>query len=230
MQSDRNPERGPMASDVSLSCSCGAVRGVLLAVTPGNSSRLSCMCDDCQIYAHFLGRAADILDASGGTDLSYTTQSRVRIAHGSHLLRAVKLTDTGILRVYSGCCHTPVAHVPSPKLAFVGIPHAFTQYGSVPAERDRLFGPLIHRLQGRFCHGELPAGAHLSTPLHLQLGASVRLFWDTLRGLHKPSPFHDGNTPKVAPRVLAASELEQLRQHVPTPSPLAQPRFARSCS
>jgi hypothetical protein len=33
--------------------------------------------------------------------------------------------QAAILRVYTACCGTPVAHVPSAKMAFVGIPHLF---------------------------------------------------------------------------------------------------------
>jgi hypothetical protein len=220
-----------MAVDVTLGCSCGAVSGVLLAVTPQNSSRLSCMCDDCQLYAQFLGRL-DILDASGGTDLSYATQARVRITDGSQLLRAVRLSSTGILRVYTACCSTPVAHVPSPRIAFVGIPHAFTRFQFQSFTRDQAFGPLIHKLQGRFCRGELPPGAHFSTPVHLQLRASLRILWDSVRRQHIPSPFHVGTPllPVVEPRVLSPLEVARLREYLPTPTAPAAPRFARGCS
>lgn len=215
--------------DVTLGCSCGAVSGVLLAVTRQNSSRLSCMCDDCQLYAHFLDRL-DILDAAGGTDLSYATQARVRITDGLHLLRSVRLSSTGILRVYTACCSTPVAHVPSPKLAFVGIPHAFTRFQLFT--RDEALGPLRLRLQGRFCRGELPAGAHLATPAHLRLRASLRILWDSVRRQHIPSPFHVGPRllPVSEPRVLSPLEVARLREYLPTPTVRAVPRFAKSCS
>jgi len=68
-------------------------------------------------------------------------------------LRAVQLAKGGILRVYAGCCRTPVANVPSPKLAFVGIPHLFLRGGAGGPARDALLGPLSLRLQGRFCRG-----------------------------------------------------------------------------
>lgn len=220
-----------MAVDVPLGCSCGAVSGVLLAVTPQNSSRLSCMCDDCQVYAHFLGRP-DILDASGGTDLSYATQARVRISCGLHLLRGVRLSAAGLLRLYTACCNTPVAHVPSPKVAFLGIPHTFTRFQTQPFTRDQAFGPLVHRLQGRFCRGELPSGAHLATPLSLRLKASLRIFWDSVRRQNVPSPFHVGPhlSPIVEPRVLTPRELARLREYLPAPPALAQGSFARGCS
>jgi hypothetical protein len=219
LSSARGAHHRPTSVSVELGCSCGAVTGVLLGVTPENSNRLSCMCDDCQIYAHFLGRPSDILDASGGTDLSYATQSRVRLLTGTENIRAVRLSPKGIFRVYTSCCNTPVAHVPSPKLAFVGIPHTFMRCADLP--RDVVLGPLVHRLQGRFCRGELPVGAHLSTPTWLRVSAGLRILWNTIRGMNRPSPFHQGLEllPVVEPRVLSAQELARLRRHALAPAP-----------
>jgi len=31
-----------------------------------------------------------------------------------------------MLRLYAGCCRTPVANIPSPEIAFVGISHSFS--------------------------------------------------------------------------------------------------------
>src|SRR5688572_22565351 len=138
-----------MAVDLSLRCSCGAVSGLLRGVTPANSFRLSCLCDDCQMYAHHLGRAGDLLDAHGGTELSYATQSRLSIVTGRERLRALRLSEGGLLRWYAGCCNTPVAHTPSPKVAFVAVPHLFMGLGGATS-RDEVLGPLVHRLQGRF--------------------------------------------------------------------------------
>lgn len=221
-----------MTIDVPLGCSCGAVTGVLTGVTPKNSNRLSCMCDDCQVYAHFLRRAEAILDTNGGTDISYATQSRLQLMCGKEHLRAVKLTPKGIYRVYTACCKTPVAHVPSPRVAFVGIPHTFVKCEAQGLCRDQVLGPLVHRLQGRFCIGELPPGAHLSTPTYLQLKGTCRILWDTLWGMNTPSPFHAGPelTAVVNAQVLSPEEEAQLRERVPTPVIATETRFAKSCS
>lgn len=190
------------------------------------------MCDDCQVYAHYLGRAGEILDPHGGTDLSYATQNRVSISGGHGLLRAVRLSRGGILRVYTGCCGTPVAHVPSPRLAFVGIPHSFMRCSEGGAARDAILGPLVLRLQGRFCRGELPEGAHPGTPFGPAAKAMIRVLWDTICGRHLPSPFHEAATraPFVTPTVLSAGELEKLRgplAHLPSPLASAEPAGCR---
>jgi hypothetical protein len=176
------------------------------------------MCDDCQVYAHYLGRASAILDANGGTDLSYATQARVSISKGGEHLHAVRLRETGMLRVFTECCRTPVVHVPSPKIAFVGIPHLFMRDGPGGRSRDAILGPLLHRLQGRYGWGELPEGAHLGTPSNLWAKAMVRVLWDSACGRQWPSSFHDraSNRPLVSVTVLSSAELKCLRGHLRT--------------
>lgn len=210
-----------MPADIAVGCTCGKVTGVLRGVTVENATRLSCMCDDCQLYAHYLGRAGELLDAHGGTDLSYATQSQLCIATGHEQLRAVRLYATGVLRVYAGCCRTPVAHVPSPRMAFVGLPHLFLRCEHGGASRDALLGPLVRRFQGRYGRGELPPGSHLGTPLSPRLRALGRVAWDTARGRHRPSPFHPTASlaPLLEPVVLSDGERAELRarlEHLPS--------------
>ena len=203
----------PMPIDVPVSCTCGAVEGIVRGVTPANSRRLSCMCDDCQAYAEYLGRAGEILDPYGGTDLSYATQDRVEVLAGREQLRGVRLYASGILRVYTACCRTPVAHVPSAKMAFVGIPHLFMRVGPAGISRDVLLGPLALRLQARYCRGEMPGGAHSGTPAGPWAKAMLQVAWDSMRGRHRPSAFHEAplNFPSVPVSVLSATALERLR-------------------
>jgi Family of unknown function (DUF6151) len=108
--------------------------------------------------------------------------------------------------VYAGCCRTPVAHIPSPKIAFVGIPHLCMRHGPLGESRDVMLGPLVHRLQARYCRGERPEGAHLGTPVRLRAGGLVKIAWDTLRGRQRPSPFHEAgaDSPAVVTTVLGA--------------------------
>jgi hypothetical protein len=176
------------------------------------------MCDDCQLYAHFLGSADTMLDAHGGTELSYATQSRVFLRSGVEHLQAVKLSEKGMLRFYTSCCRTPVANVPHPKMAFVGIPRPFMLHDA--AARDEGLGPLFRRFQGRFGRGELPDGAHLGTPVVPWLAAMISVTWDSLTGKHLPSPFHDGSgTPVVAPQTLTATERNALAAFLPKRDP-----------
>ena len=203
-----------MPIDVPLSCTCGTVVGIVRGVTPANSRRLACMCDDCQAYAEYLGRADEILDRHGGADVSYATQDRVEIASGREQLRGLRLYPAGILRVYTACCRTPVAHVPSAKMAFVGIPHLFMRSTTGSVSRDAALGPLVVRLQGRSCRGEMPAGAHRGTPAGPWAKAMLQVAWDSMRGRQRPSAFHEATTnlPTVPVTVLSEEKLQRLRE------------------
>lgn len=222
-----------MPFDVPVSCTCNAVAGIVRGVTWANSRRLSCMCDDCQVYAQYLGRDLEILDAHGGTDLSYATQNRVEILSGREHLRAVRLYPTGILRVYSECCRTPVAHVPSPKIAFVGIPHLFMRQGPDGVTRDVMLGPLVHRFQGRYSRGEMPKGAHRGTPAAPWAKAMVQVAWDSIRGRQEPSAFHQTSSgePAVPLTVLRSTDLDRLRgRSAPVAELPTHPRLPQGCS
>ena len=222
-----------MPIDVPVSCTCGAVAGLVRGVTPENSRRLSCMCDDCQVYAQYLGRAEEMLDRYGGTDLSYATQSRVEIVAGRDRLLGIRLYPTGILRVYTACCRTPVAHVPSAKMAFVGIPHLFMREGPGGTTRDAVLGPLTLRLQGRYCRGEMPRGAHSGTPAGATAAAMMQVVWDSLRGRQRPSAFHEAlsNAPAVPVTVLSADDLQRLRGPSQASAPLpTQSGVPQGCS
>jgi Family of unknown function (DUF6151) len=172
------------------------------------------MCDDCQVYAEYLGRADEILDRHGGTDVSYATQDRVELASGREHLRGLRLYPAGILRVYTACCLTPVAHVPSPKLAFVGIPHLFMRSTTAGITRDTVLGPLVLRLQARYCRGEMPEGAHWGTPAGPWAKAMVQVAWDSIRGRQRPSAFHEATSslPAVPVTVLSENDLQRLRK------------------
>lgn len=201
-----------------LACTCGTVAGTVRNVTPKSSWRLSCMCDDCQVYAHFLGRSSAILDPHGGTELSYTTQGRIALTAGQDQLRAVRLYRTGILRVYADCCRTPIAHVPSPHFAFVALVHTCMHTSEAGESRDTALGPLVHRLQARYCRGKMPDGAHPGTPVGLRARALLSVLRDTWRGEHRPSPFHEPTsaTPTMPTRLLTPLELQALRAELPS--------------
>jgi len=200
-----------MARDLLLACSCGRLGGVVLGVTRNNARRLSCLCDDCQAYARFLGRADEILDVYGGTDLSYATPGRVSFTHGQEQLRCVRLTAQGLLRWYADCCKTPIAHTPpSHRIAFVGIPH-LALHGRDAEARDRDLGPLRCRVQARFAIVKPPAPTHLNEPASVRARDYASILWATLRGQNRPTPFFDADgAPTIAPTVLTSEERRRL--------------------
>ena len=70
--------------DHPLQCRCGALKGHVSRTQAVN--RCVCYCRDCQAFAHFLGRPADILDESGGTDVIQTRAANVAFTQGKETL------------------------------------------------------------------------------------------------------------------------------------------------
>ena len=68
-------------TELALRCRCGTVRGVARDVTPSKINHCFCYCDDCQAFAHFLGRADDVLDAHGGSEIVQMSQANGEL-HG----------------------------------------------------------------------------------------------------------------------------------------------------
>jgi hypothetical protein len=91
-----------------LQCRCGTLKGHVSRSHVAN--RCVCYCRDCQAFAHFLGRADEILDASGGTDVIQTRAANVVFTEGKEALACMRLTPNGLLRWYSTCCNTPIGN------------------------------------------------------------------------------------------------------------------------
>ncbi len=68
-----------MPTTLPIRCSCAALRGTALGVSANRGNRVVCYCDDCQSFAYFLGRADQILDAHGGTDIFQTSPARLEM-------------------------------------------------------------------------------------------------------------------------------------------------------
>jgi hypothetical protein len=207
---------GAMSTEVPLKCSCGSVQGVARYVSPKTGNRLVCMCDDCQAYAHHLGRAEHILDRNGGTEVFQLTPSQLTLTQGREHLRCLRLKEKGLMRWYAGCCNTPLANtLASPRIPFVGVPQPFMDHEGDGRTREQVLGPLLARVQGRFGIGELPADAYQRAPLGLIVRSLRILSAAWIKGRHAPSPFFDASTgePAVAPVVLSTEQREELRKH-----------------
>lgn len=203
-----------MPSMLSLRCKCGGLRGAVHGLSASTKLRSVCYCDDCQAYAHFLGRASDILDASGGTDIFPVRPSQLEITLGHENLACVRLTEKGMYRWYADCCQTPIANsMASPKMPFAGVVHSIMDYAASGIKRDEALGPIAARVQGKFGIAPLPEGTHPSMPLSFLfrvMGFMAKGFWNKQ---HLPSPFfHDDGRPRARPRILTVEEREALRK------------------
>jgi hypothetical protein len=206
-----------MTRDAEIRCRCGEVRGRVSDASPRTVNHVVCYCDDCQAYAHHLGRA-DLLDAHGGTDIIQCAPASLAFDRGDARIVGLRLSPKGLYRWYASCCNTPLGNTLGPAFPFVGIvAQAFAHDGQQP---DAVFGAPVGRILGRFAIGTPPEG---STRLNLRLlvrALRLVLGW-RLRGKTWPHPFFDRATraPSHPLTVVSRAEREALR-------PLCGPRAA----
>jgi hypothetical protein len=211
--------RPPGSSDLTIRCSCGALRGVVQAASARSGNHAVCYCDDCQAFAHFLTRPSEILDTHGGTDIFQMSPASLTITAGAERLACMRLTQRGLLRWYTGCCNTPIGNTLSTnRLPFVGLIHlCIEKPPGDSASLATVLGPVQVRGFRRFAKGDLAAIPADIVPLPLAVLRFVGLMlrWK-LRGDGKRSPFFEpaSGRPVVSPRVLSATELADLRRAV----------------
>jgi len=193
----------------SLRCACGALTGTVMGERFANHSR--CYCEDCQAFARFLGREAEILDARGGCENIQTLPKDVRFDTGLDRLACMRLSETGLLRWYAACCNTPIGNTPpTAKLPFVGLARACLASSAQSVEQS--FGPV------RVC---LYVSAARGQPKPKPFGGPGLVFWlirNRLRarftGGFRDNPFFDtaADRPIVEPKVLSPAERLRLRE------------------
>jgi Family of unknown function (DUF6151) len=200
--------------DVSLACRCGAVLGVAHDVGPKTGNRAICYCDDCQAFAHWLDRATDILDASGGTDIFQMSQAKIDLTHGLEHVACLRLTANGLVRWYASCCNTPIGNtVATRQVPFVGLIRGFIAESALDAPLDEVLGPVRGRVHARFATGAPPGADHSGPPWRMLVRVlGMMLSW-RLRGDHLRSPFFVAATGELraVPRVLTENERGALR-------------------
>jgi hypothetical protein len=198
-----------MQTQAELRCRCGEVRGSLANPSPKTVNRVICYCDDCQAFAHQLGRA-DLLDAHGGTDTVQVAPASLRILQGHNHIRGLRLTPNGLFRWYADCCNTPVGNTMKPAIPFVGIVAQAFETGNQRA--DDLFGKPLCGIFGKFAVGDAPPG---STRINLpMLARAIRMVlgW-RLRGMTWPHPYfeREARTPVYPLTILSGPQREALR-------------------
>ena len=171
-----------------------------------------CHCDDCQAFAHFVGRADSVLDGNGGTDAYHLPASRLAVVRGLDRLACVQMTRRRLIRWYCVTCGTPVANTyDTSRLSFLSL-----SLSALPAEqRDRQFGPSSGHVWTKFGHGDLSKVKRASIPAMLWRMAS-RMVSARLSGDHRNNPFFDRATgqPIRTPRRLTPVERAALDRKI----------------
>lgn len=205
-----------MKTSISIACTCGKVSGEITNTPDASTSHMVCYCDDCQAFAHYLGRADDILDAQAGTDILQMTPARLRINTGMPELAAVRLSEKGILRWYTRCCNTPLGNtLPTGKLPFLGLVTTCLFHDKNVKAARQLFGPVQQRFFGQHAHGDISQfDVHSKVPISLILSTIRSVAKRRLRGDHKHTPLFNplNSSPVVEPATLSTDERHELKQ------------------
>ena len=198
-----------MGGPIELRCRCGEVRGTITGASPRTVNRVTCYCDDCQAYAHQLGRA-DFLDAKGGSDIVQVAPSALSFTHGLDRIVGLRLKPGGLYRWYAKCCNTPLGNTLSPAVPFVGVP---AQTFGAPRLEDVVGAP-IGAILGQFAIGEPPKGSQ-GISLGLMFRALGKVIGWRLRGKAWPHPFFRRETrePVYPVTVVSAERREALRAY-----------------
>lgn len=207
-----------MSEEVQLSCKCGEVRGRLRDPSPKNVSHVICYCEDCQTFAHYLGRA-DLLDEHGGSDIVQVAPGNLTWTQGIEKIAAVRLGPKGPFRWHATCCKTPLGNSVTPNIPFIGLVHEVLEEGTAP------FGPPTHKLYAKSAIGK-PSGASEKVPVGLMASAAALMIGWKLRGRAWPNPFFERGRaiPRFPVTILAKEEREALLKKCgPNPSVSATP-------
>lgn len=199
-----------------LQCRCGTLKGVVQDPRGGNHA--ICWCRDCQAFAHFLGRADEILDERGGSEIIQVLPRNVVFTQGADALACMRLSPKGLVRWYAGCCKTPVGNtLATPKMSFIGLVHTCLREapsGAGDKSLDEVFGPVRCWVNPDGAKGEpKPKQAGLGRTLGWFFGTVMRARFN---GDYRKTPFFDVATgqPVVTPRVLSEAERAELKRAV----------------
>jgi hypothetical protein len=196
-----------------LQCLCGTVKGFVH--DPQRANRAVCYCNDCQAFAHFLGKSGEILDDRGGTDVIQVLPRNVTFIQGTGALACMRLTTKGLLRWYAGCCNTPIGNtLDNFKISFIGLVHTCLETSDIPMQDS--FGPVRAWVNAKGAKGN---------PKPRTVGMGTTILWflanvakARINGSYKQTPLFlvDTGTPIVSPRVLSREERASVMNAVHT--------------
>jgi len=185
--------------------------------SPQSVNRAICYCDDCQAFAHYLGRP-DLLDARGGSDVVQVAPAAMAFEQGHQNIRGIKLSPKGISRWYANCCNTPLGNVVSTAIPFVGIvTAAFDAAGQKP---DQLFGKPRGAIKGEFAIGGPPPRSK-GISVRLMMRSVCKVLGWKLSGKSWPHPFFDRATGNpIFPLATLSSEQRRGLRSMCGPDPI----------
>lgn len=207
----------PTPLTLDLACQCGEVRGRLETV-PSRTTRCVCFCRDCRAFAHALDRAADVLDARGGTEVVQMVPGALHIDQGREHIALLQLAENGLLRWYTSCCNSPIGNtLRTTRFPFIGVIDSFlTEDARVELQRRV---PLHAHVYTQFAHDaedgearrvrsdEEPLGG---TGIVLRRIVKIILSARLKRDARRSPLFDEAGNPVCRPKVLVEQERERL--------------------
>jgi Family of unknown function (DUF6151) len=185
-----------------LQCRCGTLKGFV--ENPRAANRVICYCRDCQAFAYFLGRANDVLDGRGGSDVMHIVPKNITFTQGIEALACMRLTDKGMLRWYASCCNTPIGNtLATPGMSFIGLLHSCVETADKPL--DEAFGAVRGWVNTKSAKGSPKPGQVVGPTIGWFFTKVLRARFN---GDYKHTPFFraETGTPVVSPRVLSREE------------------------
>ncbi len=198
-----------MTQDVPISCACGKVGGVIRGLSRASSNHVVCPCNACQAYAHFLGRADDMLDDKGYSNIFQINPSSFELTKGLDHVACMTVTQGGPLRWYTSCCNTPLGNTaPKGGIPFLGVLPICTGNKSTSDAVVQMVGPVRAKVNdtARSSFGDKVASAFMLMRLFAKL-----IGW-RISGGPSWKPFFDKKTmkPICEPMVLSDAERDAL--------------------
>lgn len=195
-----------MGKNAELQCRCGKVRGVVRNLSRGSTNHVLCSCDGCQSYAHFLGRADDMLDDHGASNIFQMNPKDFEIAEGLDHVACMRVTPDGPLRWYTACCNTPLGNsFPRGGIPFLGVLPICIGHKGTSEEVVTLVGPVRGHVNQR---GPVPFGEKLGNFFMLARLLAKTMAWRVTGG-RSYKPFFDADTMKPIRKPLVISDEER---------------------
>ena len=200
-----------MKSQITVACSCGRFVATAHDVAANAGNHVVCYCDDCQLFQHHLGTAAEVLDEHGGTPIFQISQAKFEPVHGQEQLACLRLRPGGLISWYARCCSTPLGNtLATSKVPFFGVIRTSMRAVDGGGDVAAATGPVLCGVNASDANGQ-PDGFRVydTTPLWLVLRFIRKMLRWRFRGDGRRSPFFDAESGRlrVKPRVLSEEEL-----------------------
>lgn len=195
---------------MTIQCDCGQFQAELSNFPKNTPGRSVCYCDDCQTYLHYLKRT-DLLDEAGGTEIIPMYPADIKIISGQKNIKITRLLPTGMFRMSTTCCNTPIGNSAA-GLPWVGVFSRMFSAKNTSALESKL-GPIKIRIMGKFASANPPEGTSAKVSFKDMKRILPFMLKGFLFGKKKPSMFfkEDGKTSIEEPHVLSLEERTRIK-------------------